>query len=89
MKDFLGNELAVGDRVVYGGILGRCAAVGVGHIVELNDGPPRDEWHEPNRVKIAPEFTQHEFPGSYCREEEREPHKPRWFKYATRMVKLV
>ena len=88
MKDFLDQELTVGDRVVYGGNLGRCAAVGVGIIVELNNEPPKDEWHEPMMVKVLPERTQQEYTGCNIRIP-LEVHKPRWFKFANRMVKIV
>ena len=90
MKDFLGQDLCVGDRVVYGATLGRCAAVGVGVIVKLNHSPTDDPWNEPMQVQIQPQKTQHEYEGSWA--SEREPnavHKPRWYKFANRMVKIV
>jgi hypothetical protein len=80
MKDFLGQELSVGDRVVYGASLGKCAAVGVGIVLELKEPPPREPfvYREPMQVYIRPEKTQ----SSYL------SLKPRWFKFAERMVKI-
>ena len=39
MKDFLGNEMGVGDFIVYGASLGRCAALSSGIITKLSEEP--------------------------------------------------
>jgi hypothetical protein len=85
MKDFLGQELSVGDRVVYGASLGRCAAVGVGIVVKLKEPrPDQGPYDEPMQVYVKPEKTQCEFFNKRDTE-----HKPRWFKFADRMVKIA
>lgn len=43
MKDFFGKEIKVGDWLVYGTLLGRCAAVKVGKVLSV-DFIPKQNW---------------------------------------------
>lgn len=60
-RDKIGQELAVGDFIVYGHALGRCAGLKIGRILSIADGPTdKGYWaseHEPPpptwRIRVA------------------------------------
>jgi hypothetical protein len=89
LRDLMGQEMKVNDRVVYGASLGRCAAVGVGLVVQLKENTNDEIFHEPMQVLIAPERTQFYDVKNGCEPGwSNNPLKPRWFKFSERMVIL-
>ena len=52
MRDHLGREMKVGDFIVYGSALGRCAALASGYIVDLYEETTQlPDWRGEKKFK--------------------------------------
>jgi len=58
MKDFLGNEITVGCKIIYGAALGRCAALAYAEVLEVIT-EVKDQYREPKKLKVRRIRSQH------------------------------
>ena len=71
MKDFLGNDIHVGDEIVYGAALGRCAALCHAVVLEVREDAKRKQYGG-NPVKLQVRRLKAQNPGYKMTNAERE-----------------